>query len=434
MQIQKETSKISVKSLCEDMEPYAEATFSPLPGIRRKSSHRQKRSSKTDHLIRLAYYERVHLLVKPLALTSIPPLRKNRVNSDNSKSSTVNAILEQISVSEKEYDFSTEGNPLEIFLSLQEEENNGYEPKKIQANVRNKTLPRPISTTSDSISSITTHFQPPFSVSTSQKKLRFASEQCTRLRRKPFYSHRQPCVYEDHPLIPVGSDSSKIDQENSMNKLEEKNNTLDFNDLQTRSKLGLQLKLMTSFHRIKFALNSVSSHFNSALVPTNSSIPTKSADTDLSQTSECLPLNLEYVPTTELRWYLNPITNAPIEEHPSALYRTKRQQRCLVCVQMQTYKISASNEHSPHRIISHRTKPTYDDQLSKELMIRRRDMRENCDFLRVAVMEMLMRRRGKLDNQVPGKARLVLPPRTLTIRPPEITDEGIPVRWISLPV
>ncbi|KAI6244421.1 hypothetical protein HI914_07558 [Erysiphe necator] len=47
---------------------------------------------------------------------------------------------------------------------------------------------------------------------------------------------------------------------------------------------------------------------------------------------------------------------------------------------------------------------------------------------------MLMRKRGKLDDQEPGKARLILPPRTLTTRPPETTACGIPLRWVPLSI
>ncbi|KAI9887821.1 MAG: hypothetical protein M1823_000343 [Watsoniomyces obsoletus] len=42
---------------------------------------------------------------------------------------------------------------------------------------------------------------------------------------------------------------------------------------------------------------------------------------------------------------------------------------------------------------------------------RNREPRENSDFLRVIVLEMNMRREGKLSDSSPGKARFVLPPR-----------------------
>lgn len=42
---------------------------------------------------------------------------------------------------------------------------------------------------------------------------------------------------------------------------------------------------------------------------------------------------------------------------------------------------------------------------------RPREIRENGDFLRVIVLEMNMRRGGKLSDTAHGKAKLVLPPR-----------------------
>ncbi|GAB7339564.1 hypothetical protein MBLNU457_6171t2 [Dothideomycetes sp. NU457] len=45
---------------------------------------------------------------------------------------------------------------------------------------------------------------------------------------------------------------------------------------------------------------------------------------------------------------------------------------------------------------------------------RQREPRENSDFLRVVVLEMNMRRGGKLEETVPGRARIWLPPRQRT--------------------
>jgi hypothetical protein len=59
-------------------------------------------------------------------------------------------------------------------------------------------------------------------------------------------------------------------------------------------------------------------------------------------------------------------------------------------------------------------------------------MRENSDFIRVAVMEMLMRKKGKLDDRKPGRARWALPPRKPPTKPYEIAENGVPVRWIAV--
>ncbi|KAK3061131.1 hypothetical protein LTS18_006956, partial [Coniosporium uncinatum] len=42
-----------------------------------------------------------------------------------------------------------------------------------------------------------------------------------------------------------------------------------------------------------------------------------------------------------------------------------------------------------------------------------REPRENSDFLRVIVLEMNMRRSGKLDGKAGGRAKVWLPPRKM---------------------
>jgi hypothetical protein len=48
-------------------------------------------------------------------------------------------------------------------------------------------------------------------------------------------------------------------------------------------------------------------------------------------------------------------------------------------------------------------------------IIRQREPRENSDFLRVIVLEMNMRRVGKLDAKAAGRARVWLPPRRMSV-------------------
>ncbi|CAK7216617.1 hypothetical protein SBRCBS47491_002888 [Sporothrix bragantina] len=62
---------------------------------------------------------------------------------------------------------------------------------------------------------------------------------------------------------------------------------------------------------------------------------------------------------------------------------------------------------------------------------RQRELRENSDFIRIAVMEMAMRRAGKLDDRKPGRARLALPPRKMAGKPYVVGTDGVPARWVS---
>jgi hypothetical protein len=59
-------------------------------------------------------------------------------------------------------------------------------------------------------------------------------------------------------------------------------------------------------------------------------------------------------------------------------------------------------------------------------------MRENSDFIRIAVLEMAMRRKGKLDDQRPGRARWALPPRKAVTRAYKVGSDGVPVRWLPV--
>jgi len=78
---------------------------------------------------------------------------------------------------------------------------------------------------------------------------------------------------------------------------------------------------------------------------------------------------------------------------------------------------------------------------------RQREPRENSDFLRVVVLEMNMRRGGKLEETMPGRARIWLPPRQRTSVVVERTacaqgksctcraqDANVPARWRSVVV
>jgi hypothetical protein len=67
---------------------------------------------------------------------------------------------------------------------------------------------------------------------------------------------------------------------------------------------------------------------------------------------------------------------------------------------------------------------------------RQREPRENGDFLRVIVLEMNMRRSGKLDPKAPGRARVWLPPRKSA---PEnvggtVQKKTAPSRWVGVSI
>ena len=153
-------------------------------------------------------------------------------------------------------------------------------------------------------------------------------------------------------------------------------------------------------------------------------------------TDERMPPRLEDmgegVATPALRRYLNPTTNAPIEAHlPHSLVQTSAPHKITASIQLQTYKVS-SKALKP--VVPKRGSSSVSAESKigeKGAVVKQRDMRENSDFIRVAVMEMLMRRNGKLADNVPGRARWALPPRQASTKEYVVTD-GVPARWIGV--
>ncbi|KAG8407973.1 hypothetical protein J3458_020278 [Metarhizium acridum] len=164
-------------------------------------------------------------------------------------------------------------------------------------------------------------------------------------------------------------------------------------------------------------------------------------DPNVPYMDERRPPMTEEMPSAELRRYLNPTTSAHIDPQPKTRAGTFS-----ASIQMQTYKVQRSQSAPP----SPRTPYTAGNpsksasapnqhpgrpgqQAFAVPSMRQREMRENPDFIRIAVMEMAMRRRGKLDNQKPGRARWALPPRKTSLKPYEVGSNGVPARWVPLP-
>lgn len=116
------------------------------------------------------------------------------------------------------------------------------------------------------------------------------------------------------------------------------------------------------------------------------------------------PRPSEEVPTPAMRRYLNP-TSFGQENH------------CTGAIQMQTYN---RVRRTPRQKTRQAPVPRTDDGDTP----RPREPRENSDFLRVIVLEMNMRRGGKLSDTIQGRARLVLPPRQVPKKP-----RDLPRRW-----
>lgn len=164
-------------------------------------------------------------------------------------------------------------------------------------------------------------------------------------------------------------------------------------------------------------------------------------DPNVPYMDERRPPVTEEMPSAELRRYLNPTTSAHIDPQPKPRAGTFS-----ASIQMQTYKVHRSRSAPPssraspyvtnnssHSASATNQQPGKTSQQTLAVPgMRQREMRENPDFIRIAVMEMAMRRRGKLDNQKPGRARWALPPRKASLKPYEVGSNGVPARWVPV--
>ncbi|KLU89122.1 hypothetical protein MAPG_08098 [Magnaporthiopsis poae ATCC 64411] len=183
-------------------------------------------------------------------------------------------------------------------------------------------------------------------------------------------------------------------------------------------------------------------------------------------TDERRPPQLDEEPSAALRRYLNPTTSARMESRPSSVPPAVRSS-FTASIQMQTYKVrrarlgaaTASQSGIPHPSPQLGQPPASDptegvagpeapagavppgssgsvsaaQPVPLAIPGRQREMRENSDFIRIAVMEMAMRKRGKLDDQRPGRARWALPARRTSTTPYQIGPDGVPMRWVAIP-
>lgn len=211
------------------------------------------------------------------------------------------------------------------------------------------------------------------------------------------------CV-SDHPLMfEADEESSKPDVDPDVPFLQE--------GALKRVSLRLNLKsnLTASIRVLKSAAKSFSSLSASAAALQPDDYLTRSILSITPQyRDEKRPLPCEHEPTPALRRYLNPWrSNASFHDDSPP---------CMGAIQMQTYKSSHPDD------VLHAA------QLACGPVMRQREVRENPDFLRVIVLEMNMRRGGKLSDQAQGRARLVLPPR----QPYKVRAVTDPTRWEAL--
>lgn len=194
-------------------------------------------------------------------------------------------------------------------------------------------------------------------------------------------------------------------------------------------KSAFKSNLTASLRALRSAARSLSTFTASSIPPDDfltRSILTM--DPRVPFTDERRPPVLEEEPSEAMRRYLNPASNVRPEVRGSTPMNSYT-----ASIQMQTYRVQRSKGVS--RSARQGAHASNSNKASSVSVVppgpRQREMRENPDFIRIAVLEHLMRKTGKLDVQREGHARWLLPPRKATTKPYEIGPGGVPVRWIS---
>jgi hypothetical protein len=391
-------------------------------------------------------------VVALLAVTDIPRPRSQRnlrTRLTQDQRLTVNAIIERQQVSEKEFSLtlSKGPGPMEVLLSPPEDlddddisiSDSGLESTLSTRTVSLESMP----SLGDSFSTETMpSLDSPFSPSRRGRKSR-----PTRRSLEPISS--PPGEREDHPLYSSQVDLEELDFsvfDEPAAEPADKKSELSFQFQPFKS--AFKSNLTASLRALRSAARSISA-INFPSIPPDDFLTRSllTLDPKVPYTDERRPPVLEEEPSAELRRYLNPTTSARIETHPATISPART---FTASIQMQTYKVHRSRSTPPSASRNHSTTssspttaqttpykplPTLPGQTAfcyPPGIMRQREMRENSDFIRIAVMEMAMRKHGKLDDLRPGRARWALPPRKPNAKSYEIGADGVPARWVPL--
>ena len=152
-------------------------------------------------------------------------------------------------------------------------------------------------------------------------------------------------------------------------------------------------------------------------------------------TDEKRPALYPEIPEPALRRYLNPCHVSPSEFHLHTPMHNAID-RCTVSVQLQSYyrppspsKYATTPAIFPGGIRSLEEEASL---LESAVTNRPREPRENGDFLRIIVLEMNMRKAGKLGDVAVGKARIWLPPRQASGQTSTTLINTVPERWVGV--
>ena len=208
-----------------------------------------------------------------------------------------------------------------------------------------------------------------------------------------------------------------------------------------RLRATFKSNLTASLRAIKSAAHTVSTFASPSVQPED--FLTRSLFTIAPElTDDRRPPPMSEPPSPALRRYLNPTPISPAEMH---IYHEENPRdptgtsssKCPVSIQMQTYRRSDGHGAKKKGSRGSQGFSPVDPEIVP-VTSRQREPRENSNFLRVVVLEMNMRRIGKLRDDIPIRTRFCLPPRKGNASVPsngDYADEdgsAVPRRWIGV--
>lgn len=368
-----------------------------------------------------------------LAVTEIPRMPSRRRNgSAKHRRISMDELIQEWNREESELSPAAMASPspLDVLLGRVDESEDEYGSLASTENERESMTSRSVS--SESISTMPPSLDldsPSFVSAASWDNLSTPESSYSRPERREKAVQSPPkedCVF-DHPLLHYNQDDCDDIAELDMSDLVDTSPS----PLTGRFK-SFKSNLTASFAAMKSAAKSFS-NFTAPSVPPEDLL-TRSLLSPLFA-SEMRPKDMEGLPSPALRRYLNPQPSAispaelSMQLHASLLLDDDINPNAPM-IQMQTYDRRArSNRRRKNDPFSEAGRA-----LNTSPSVRQREPRENSDFLRVIVLEMNMRRVGKLDAKAVGKARIWLPPRQSTASsPPSSHRSQTPARWISTP-
>ncbi|KAJ5952180.1 uncharacterized protein N7479_010593 [Penicillium vulpinum] len=404
-----------------------------------ESSRRSSSSSSNDRPIPTSFASMLDATAIPVPRRNWSTRRPRKLPRGNHVEDFRRMLQEDIKSKEDNFLDGTSYSPLDILLSPPDNDNE----RLMSCNDSEHASPLSVrSTSSESVPSLEHDLASPPSLPSSPTP---PSHRSTPERRQPRYSHCEECAL-DHPLLVTESDEPEFIEIKNYNEPVTPD-TVPAKRAASFGRLGSSFKsnLTASLRAIKSAAQSVSTFATPSVQPED--FLTRSLFTITPEmTDDRRPLPMQETPSPALRRYLNPSPMNPTPMSPAEMYvyhdhphdKPKTSSTSPVSIQMQTYRRTGGrgNRRNNFHIASKEQKFVTLDPEGPP-MSRQREIRENSDFLRVVVLEMNMRRCGKLREDIPPRARIWLPARkTNTHLSGQYMDgddsNTVPSRWVGV--